>query len=367
MQLKNLPKLLPQLWSAETSASPQRWSTDNPALGQCAVTAALVQEIFGGRVVNCMATLPDGNKDSHYANSIRGRLYDFTASQFPAGTNFTPWADKEQGLGSTRNYALSLPVTLERYALLRKSYQQKAGALPRHPWLLIDLDDTLIVTQPLYDSARKAWAARVASDNAEQQEKLIAYAAAMSRELVEPPVAGSPRQGFGYSRGRFPAALLTTLLHFRPDASNDEVLETLADGRSVFNRKAELKPWAHELMSCGKHEGYRLGIITQGDSKVQRKRLAELPFMSLIDSVLVVPRKTPETFATFIEAHGVDASRSWMVGDSLDSDIAPAAQAGLRTIHFQDGATKVLKDKADADKIKPTHTVSKLTEILRFT
>jgi hypothetical protein len=61
-------------WSPQTAI---QWRPDIPALGQCNVTALLVNELFGGRI------LKTRQRDSvHYYNEIDGRRYDFTDSQF---------------------------------------------------------------------------------------------------------------------------------------------------------------------------------------------------------------------------------------------------------------------------------------------
>jgi N-acetylglutamate synthase-like GNAT family acetyltransferase len=38
-------------WSSETSDDPDEWSADNPARGQCGVTALLVRELLGGEIL----------------------------------------------------------------------------------------------------------------------------------------------------------------------------------------------------------------------------------------------------------------------------------------------------------------------------
>ncbi|HKJ54336.1 MAG TPA: hypothetical protein VKB27_22770 [Gammaproteobacteria bacterium] len=61
-------------WSPQTAI---QWRPDNPALGQCNVTALLVNELFGGRI------LKTRHRESvHYYNEIDGQRYDFTSSQF---------------------------------------------------------------------------------------------------------------------------------------------------------------------------------------------------------------------------------------------------------------------------------------------
>jgi len=53
--------ILLRCWSRDTCAPrmQDRWSEDNPIVGQCSITAFLVQDIFGGKVYGIRR--PDGN------------------------------------------------------------------------------------------------------------------------------------------------------------------------------------------------------------------------------------------------------------------------------------------------------------------
>ncbi len=72
--------LLKKIWCAETCAPRLRenWSPDNPALGQCSVTAFLMQDFFGGKVWGI--PLEDGNY--HCFNCADGCAFDLTSEQF---------------------------------------------------------------------------------------------------------------------------------------------------------------------------------------------------------------------------------------------------------------------------------------------
>lgn len=79
-ELENLMKVLFQSWSIQSSS---KWSEDNPAKGQCGVTALVVNDIFGGEILKTM--LPDG---WHFYNRVDGKCYDFTKSQFSEEINY---------------------------------------------------------------------------------------------------------------------------------------------------------------------------------------------------------------------------------------------------------------------------------------
>ncbi len=101
----DLLSLLPTCWSAATS---RQWRADNPARGQCNVTALLVQELCGGEILK--TDTPGG---WHYYNRIDGERLDLTASQFDAPIRHDDLpADRAEALAGT---------TAEQYEGLRRA------------------------------------------------------------------------------------------------------------------------------------------------------------------------------------------------------------------------------------------------------
>ncbi len=77
---RELYDILSELWCADTCAPRMRqdWSPENKTLGQCSITAFLVQDIFGGRVYGILR--PGGNY--HCYNVIGDCCFDLTSEQF---------------------------------------------------------------------------------------------------------------------------------------------------------------------------------------------------------------------------------------------------------------------------------------------
>lgn len=61
-------------WSIETSS---KWIEQNPAKGQCSVTALVVNNLLYGQIIKTKV-----EESWHYYNYIHGKRYDFTESQF---------------------------------------------------------------------------------------------------------------------------------------------------------------------------------------------------------------------------------------------------------------------------------------------
>ena len=95
-------------WRAETSFAPDEWTPSCPALGQCAVTALIVQDVFGGELLRGRLVV-----GTHYWNRLPdGREIDLTSEQF----------EREPVVlaveTSSRAYVLSYPATVDRYLRL---------------------------------------------------------------------------------------------------------------------------------------------------------------------------------------------------------------------------------------------------------
>ena len=110
-----LKELLEKSWSADTCYPPLkgRWTKDNPSLGQCLVTALVVQDCFGGDLLYC-------KHSDHYWNMLPDGEVDLTRGQFQKGTRIC--LDEVQ----PRDVALESQIArenlvLERYLLLKNN------------------------------------------------------------------------------------------------------------------------------------------------------------------------------------------------------------------------------------------------------
>jgi len=99
-------------WGNDTAFG--EWSEIVPDLGQCAVTALIVQDYFGGDLLRCPFP-PDG---SHYWNRLSdSREIDFTRGQFEYLGRF-PLREKSEI--RARDYVFANPNTRLRYYLLAR-------------------------------------------------------------------------------------------------------------------------------------------------------------------------------------------------------------------------------------------------------
>lgn len=108
--LEELKKVIEVSWSKETCypTLQDTWNNSNPSLGQCAITALIVNDFLGGKI---MRTMQDGI--SHYYNLVNGKVIDLTIDQFEG---IIP--NYEIGEERTREYLLSSSDTTTRYKIL---------------------------------------------------------------------------------------------------------------------------------------------------------------------------------------------------------------------------------------------------------
>ena len=109
--LATLEAVIEKSWSARTSYYAD-WTPQNPAYGQCAVTALIVQDYFGGDLV--MQAITPG--EAHFWNQLKdGTKVDLTERQF----KLTPAIREPLTNSPVRQRVLAVPATAARYSLFK--------------------------------------------------------------------------------------------------------------------------------------------------------------------------------------------------------------------------------------------------------
>lgn len=78
--LEDLFNVLLECWSKETAypSCQAEWVPNDPSYGQCAITAMLVCDMFGGTIHRIRVS----GGGTHYFNKINGHYIDLTINQF---------------------------------------------------------------------------------------------------------------------------------------------------------------------------------------------------------------------------------------------------------------------------------------------
>lgn len=113
--LGDLYHILRKSWSAQTAypTCQEDWSETDRTYGQCAVTAMVVNHMFGGTMHKIK--LIDG---THYFNKIKGKYVDLSSEHYNL-YGMIPYYEQNEEVD--RAYCESNPDTMKRYELLMKN------------------------------------------------------------------------------------------------------------------------------------------------------------------------------------------------------------------------------------------------------
>lgn len=211
-------------------------------------------------------------------------------------------------------------------------------------WIIFDMDNTFIDTEPLYTNASNRFGDLMESlgfDRTTVMKKQDEIDAGLFEE-------------YGYSTDRFAESFERTAKHFLegggfvPVGSENTVKQARRIAMDVFDQKSIEYPYAADVVRQFASAGYKVAVITAGERWVQIKRFDDLTVRNLFHDCWVVLKKTSDVFEDFCIKHNVDKENSWMIGDSIRSDILSSHAAGLNAIHLDTsnwGSVEVGKDQ----------------------
>jgi FMN phosphatase YigB (HAD superfamily) len=130
----------------------------------------------------------------------------------------------------------------------------------------------------------------------------------------------------------------------RPDLDFGEVLRRRAGGHVGFTVD-DLYPDALPCLLAVRERGYRVGVAAnQPPEAADVLRRSGLPFeWLLISEVEGVHKPHPAFFARILQVSGLPAEAVAYVGDRVDNDVVPAAEAGMVAVHVRRGPWGVLQ------------------------
>jgi putative hydrolase of the HAD superfamily len=230
--------------------------------------------------------------------------------------------------------------------------------------VLFDLDDTLVVEEPVAAETFAA-TARVAAERHELDAAALATGArARARELWWAGASHPYCQRIGISsweglwcRFEGGAPELAGLRAWAPDYRREAWRLALAEQgvedpslaeelgeRFGVERRARHRTHAdaRAALDALSHE-HRLAIVTNGASCLQREKLAASGLAECFHAVVVsgdlgTAKPDVAVFAHALDALGARADEAVMVGDTLERDVEGALAAGLRAVWVNRGA-----------------------------
>ncbi len=221
----------------------------------------------------------------------------------------------------------------------------------RYPILLLDADDTLFDFQKAEKNALKQLLEEFGYPYTDDVLNLYrSINETLWRRYEAGEIGKNELQATRFSR-------LFTELSLIGDgqAANEQYLDHLSEQGCLMNHALEV---CQKLASC-----CRLYIVTNGISRVQRKRLEKSPLCALVSNIFVsedTGSQKPQTaFFDYVFERIPDFSRekALIVGDSLTSDMRGGMNAGIDTCWFHGTGQDI------AEGIMPTYEITDLTQL----
>ena len=178
---------------------------------------------------------------------------------------------------------------------------------------LFDLDDTLIALAPAFRRFAADFARARGLSAADEEWLVTAWDPGQRREAY-----------FAMLRERFGLA--------------DSVEDLWRGYRQAMPELVELRDEVREGLVALRRDGWRLGIVSNGEAENQLGKIERTGLDGLVDAVAVsgavgVRKPDAEIFRIAAEGAGCSlADGGWMVGDNLTADIGGGAAVGLRTV-----------------------------------
>jgi len=223
--------------------------------------------------------------------------------------------------------------------------------------ILMDFDDTLVETTVYFNQA-KSWFATLMAGMGFPAEKALST-------LNEYDIKNVQLSG-GFFKDCFPRALGETYEYCcRVYGTNycSKTRQEIEDlGWWVYRQPVRPIQGAEDVLAqlAGR---YPLLLATKGEPAVQNLRVEQSGLARWFDKVYVLNEKNAAAYTSIALEQKIKPPLSWVVGNSMKSDINPALQAGFNCIFIHHPHTW---DFEDEEPLGGHISVDSLTSILEF-
>ncbi|OMF72411.1 HAD family hydrolase [Paenibacillus glucanolyticus] len=229
--------------------------------------------------------------------------------------------------------------------------------------IIFDMDDTLIHCNKYFDL--------ILGDYFEWMTEWFQQYGVTTQDIrtkqMEIDVAGVDKMGF--ASVNFPKSLIATYhyfskVHGRESSQKEEEL-LFKLGLSVYDQEIEAYPGMIETLEKLRDEGHQLYLYTGGESKIQTRKIEQMKLAEYFnDRIYIRQHKNITALEEILSLGTFDRSDTWMIGNSLRTDVVPALTAGINSIYIKqqrEWQYNLVELKQEPHNV--LYTVSALTEV----
>ncbi|MBN2983879.1 MULTISPECIES: HAD family hydrolase [Cohnella] len=200
--------------------------------------------------------------------------------------------------------------------------------------ILFDLDDTLIYCNKYFHEVLKQFADAML----EWFSPFGATRESIVEKHTEIDIAGV--KVLGFQSEHFPQSFVDTYRFYAGrhgvdvDAKREQWLWQL--GISVYDHEVEPYPHMEETLETLIAEGHRLHLYTGGEPAIQRRKIERMRLERFFqDRIYVRQHKNTTALRAILKSGRFDLDRTWMIGNSLRTDVMPALECGIHSIYLK--------------------------------
>ncbi|GCF08710.1 HAD hydrolase-like protein [Dictyobacter arantiisoli] len=184
--------------------------------------------------------------------------------------------------------------------------------------LFIDADDTL-------------WENNIYFEQATSNFIQFLRHSTLSPQEVE-AVINEIQHQLGYGFQKFTESLIATYRQLSERPIQDEDIEQIRTfGTQLANHPMEVLDGVEQTLRDLSHR-HTLVLVTKGHAEEQQLKVERSSLADYFEHIIVLPEKHPEAYQQLLQQLHLDATTTWMIGNSPHSDINASRQAGLNTV-----------------------------------
>jgi len=171
---------------------------------------------------------------------------------------------------------------------------------------------------------------------------------------------------YGFVKERYPHSLGKAYEYFSKK-NNRKIIPELKNkieevGWQVYRQIPELVDGVHRVLDILSQK-YFLVLATLGDPEVQEMKVSLTGLKKYFSAVYVLKHKNVEEYKSILVAHKLNQKDTWIVGNSVRSDLNPGLQLGLNCILIP---TLTWKFEEEEPLSEDFIQLNSLTELLNY-
>ncbi|MFD0587076.1 HAD family hydrolase [Paenibacillus sp. GCM10027627] len=144
----------------------------------------------------------------------------------------------------------------------------------------------------------------------------------------------------GFKSEHFPQSFVDTYHYYcdltgkKRSASEEQFLWKLGIG--VYEHDTEPYPNMERTLDTLAEAGHELHLYTGGEALIQQRKIDHMGLTRYFESRIYIRQlKNYDALEQILSTGPFDRSRTWMIGNSIRTDVVPALTAGIHAIHMR--------------------------------